>query len=410
MIVRLLKTGMGVRSRGFVLLASVFLTAFLLVFLATSTLRSTSTLRGTAARMATQQAFYAAESGLDRAIFELRRDAAWRSVPGGAFELSGVPITLDDGTVLGYYSVWTVDAGNYNGWPSVWVRSAGEDEQRDATRVVTGRIIVENPAAFMVSTMGDLTITSGADMVADILGRDVIFDQTNPLIKPRVDGVVNYLRDIINQDQAILTEAPVNLPSMTMAGVDLERYRNIAQDVGRYYSSTGVTSINLDGVDPEVPIIFAEGSVEVSGDFDHPVLVVAGKDVRIVGSVEPGLPANGTDTPQIGLLAKENVIIPRNTPRDMTIEAFIMADGDNNSGGVFIAEGGYGSKGDLNFFGSMAVRGDTNDTAVNLNAFSQRSYTYNTELRDNRNIPFLPFIANIIPGTWQEIAPNDPFP
>lgn len=57
----------------------------------------------------------------------------------------------------------------------------------------------------------------------------------------------------------------------------------------------------------------------------------------------------------------------------------------------------------LNFNGAIAARGDNTQSAVNLNAFKVRNYQHNAQLNSNRQIPYLPFIVNIV--SWHEEIP-----
>ena len=273
------------------------------------------------------------------------------------------------------------------------------------------RLWVENPAAFLVSTMGDLRITGGATVNDDILGRDIIFDTTaeSEIV---VNGTVHYLQELIGEENVHLSSDPVFVQSMTFPGVDLQRYRLLSQSLGDYHDTSSL-NLNLSDLPPETPIVFAEGDIHISGSYDHSLIVVAGGNVYIEDNVVSSAIDQGNGqvvVPQIGILAKKDAIIPKDAPADITIEAFVMADGGEKANGEFVAEGNKLSKGSLNFTGAIAVRGDGDDTAVNLNAYAAREYTFNDELTTSRSIPFLPFIANQLPGTWREVNPSDPFP
>jgi len=152
-----------------------------------------------------------------------------------------------------------------------------------------------------------------------------------------------------------------------------------------------------------------EGDIRVSGRYEHSVLLVATGNIYITGDVR-AKEGDVTQTPvQLGLFAKRDVIIPENVETqqgNLTVEAFIMADGEGQSTGILKAEGTPFSQGTFNFAGAISVRGEER-TAVNLNVFSQRVYSYNPQLTAGL-LPFGSFIANII--QWKEAGPTDPFP
>ncbi|MCA9407974.1 MAG: hypothetical protein H6755_07495 [Candidatus Omnitrophica bacterium] len=419
-------------NNGYVLLGAVFLTLFLAILLSSSFLRSSVELDSSDLRTASQKAFYAAEAGIEQALFETRRNPDWLPAAAGPVEVQ----VIDGGTTYsgGYYILEKgalVDIGVNE--QAVWVKSTGSNAAIDGSgnivdervnKVILARFRVQNPASFLFSTMGDLNVVSGATVEDAILGRDVNFliDQgladSDPNKYIEVNDTVNFLRDVTGEESGYVnpdgTPVSTNLiESMTFAGVDVDKFKNQASLTGVIVSAgdtIDLGALSLAGVD----IVFAEGDLTVSGNYDHSMIVVADGDIKIMGDVLPDGLAD--PIPQIGLLAKDNVIIPKSAPSDISIEAFVMADGGaDDAAGQFIAEGDITKaserKGSLNFKGAIAVRGDSTDPAINLNIYQNRDYEFNDMLVNNRSIPYLPFIANIISGTWQEVfPPNDGLP
>lgn len=407
---------------GLALLTSLFIVVFLSMLLAVAFLRSEMQMRRVTQRKAIQEAFYAAEAGLERAVFELRRNPGWRPASGGDERLNLV--AGDDGTTIGFYSLTIADGDVFNGWDTLWVRAVGQDSLKDLDRVIIARVIVENPARFLVSTLGELHIGSGANIQADILGQDLYFD-VNGALPPEdqtitVDGDVFYIRSITNQNNPAVSYSPgsdiIQSPSITFAGVDVDRYRELANSLqtgGQGVYNAGDLTVDLSnlqalGGGPQPLLIFAEGNITISGQYDHSLLVVAGGNVYIHDDISAD--ELQTVRPQIGIFAKRDLVIPSGAVPaggDLNLEAFLMADGDGNSEGNFVAEGAKGSLGTLSFTGAIAVRGGGR-TGVDLNAFSARNYTYNTQLTANRSIPFSPFIVNVI--QWNEGTLATQFP
>ncbi len=410
-------------NNGFVLIASILLVLFLGILLGTAISRSDMQLKESLARLSSQKAFYAAETGLQKAIYGIRRNPQWRPGQAGQPAIIDEPLRVgndDVSEILGYYSIEIQDAPVYQTFDSVWVKTIGKDPGAPAsqiTRSVLARVIIENPAAFFVSTMGDLHINSGSTFDSDVLGKDIFFDVNDALNPPNlrwitVNGDIFYLSNVYGADDPYvnITGESINSPLITFAGVDIDRYRTIAQDNGRYEAGdfSWNDDINIAGVGSANGLVFAEGDIHISGEIQDSMLFVAGGNVYINGDIVSSDP-NPATAPQLGLLAKKDVLIPASAPADINIEAFIMADGDTGSlGGVFLAEGPKNTKNIINFNGAMALRGQNVRTAADLNVYQIRNYTYNLQLRQNRKIPFLPFIANIV--YWEEINPQEPIP
>ncbi len=408
---------------GFVLLGSLLIMVFLTIMVGIALMRSNIQQRTTNQRRAIQEAFYAAEAGIERTIFELRRSPGWSPGENGQPEEQDVRLNRvagDDATTIGFYSLEVKDAGILNGWNTRWVRSIGKDSLQSMTRIIVVRVIVENPARFLVSTLGDLRIGSGAAIGADVLAQNLYFEVNPSLPSPQrdinVDGDVFYINSITGEnDPAVHYSAAAQVqksPSITFVGVDLDRYRTLANnlaasDQGVYGNGNlnvdlqNLNSLSPGGSGPFTPqIIFAEGDITISGQYGHSMLVVAGGNVYIQGDITPH-PAIGI-RPQIGIFAKKDLIIPTGAVANnahMDIEAFLMADGAGSSMGLLVAQAPKFSLGTLNFTGAIAVRGKGR-TAIDLNAFDQRVYTFNPDLNINRQIPFVPFIVNVI--NWSE--------
>ena len=150
------------------------------------------------ARRANMYAFYAAETGLDRTIVELRsgREPAVINVQENWFvdeavhwQQAGV-----DQEIVGFYSVDIIDDGTmYQSWPTVWVRVTGEDPDRTVTRCIISRVAVEDPTRFFTFTLGGLSAISGASIQGDLFGKEVKF-LALPGLSTFIDGNVYYTK------------------------------------------------------------------------------------------------------------------------------------------------------------------------------------------------------------------------
>jgi len=389
-------------KKSFVLIASVFLALFLGIILSVSYLRSNIQLKAVDTRIASLYAFYAAEAGIENSISELRKNEKWRT------GFSNIALVWSDGTTtetVGHYTSNVADGPVSGSWPTVWIRSQGmytnpRDPSQNISRVILAQVAIENPASFFISTLSDITARSGANFTGDILARDVYFKPTTGNIK--VTGDVNYIRNIDGESdpKVTITGDVNNVPPITFSSVDKQYYSDVASTGGRKIDGNFSYSGDIDRSDLSSSngVIYVDGDVHISGNTTESMHIVASGNIYIEGDITCN---SGV---QLGLSAAGDVIIPDSAPNNLTINAFIRADG-----GVLEAKGNPGDKDTLNFTGAIAVRGkDSASSAVNLNAYSSRVYNYDDTLSTNLTIPYLTYIANII--DWKEIKPTDPFP
>lgn len=396
-------------KRGFVLIASIFLVLFLGIFLSISLLRSNLQLRAIDLRRDSLSAFYAAEAGIDDAIKQLRQDITWNA---GFTDKSLVWKEGQPGQeIVGTYSVQVTDGGLLGNLPTLWLDSQGQDTQGRVTRSIQARVAIENPASFFTSTISDLRLGSGATIGGNLLARDVIFEVNKSLPAAQriitVNGDVEYIRNIAGYPDAdgdvIINGSVTQRAPLTFVGVDLEKYRDLADPGrgkggnGRYETGNLTISGTIDWVSLGTAngIVFAEGDIYISGTVAESIHIISAGNIYINGDID--CPAVGGTEPQIGLSAAQDVIIPLSAPPTLSIDAFIIADA-----GVFEAEGAAASKTQLNFEGVITVRGkDTERTGINLNAYTIRNYTYDSALNTSPTIPYTSYLVNLI--SWQEI-------
>lgn len=405
-------------------------------FLGAAMMRSELQQKVVMQRMGVQEAFYAAEAGVERAIFELRRNPNWSPGVDGQPPVNDArlnSVTDDDNTTIGYYSLTVADGDVLGGWNTTWIRSVGRSvdasfPMRDAVRVIFARVIIENPARFLVSTLGRLDIQSGADLESDILAENVNFLVNYSYPEGQrgimIDGDVFYIDGITDDDDPFVTITGdvQESDSITFPGVDVDRYREIATNLlesDESIMSDGDLDVDLSNLqdlvaDPpdnfEPLIIFAEGDIHISGDYGHSLLVVSGGDTYLEGDIRVDPLGSFVTTPQIGIFSNEELIIPETvvtSAGNLTVEGFVMADGDNSDGRLY-GQGANDSLETLTFNGAMALKNNSADTAVDLKLFKTRNYQYNADLVDNRSIPFSPFIVNLL--RWLEVAEGEDFP
>lgn len=417
-------------KKSIILLASVFLALFLGILLSVSFLRSYVHLNAVELRRASSYAFYAAEAAIDRAVDELRRNMDWQAGFGDGD--SPIALVTQGATpeTVGFYWIDAdgVDDISGNGdddiqgggllvnRTTVWIRAHGQAPRlahhqsgsQRISRVIFARVAVENPAVFFTSTLNDLTIASGIDIDGDVFARDIVFEVNESLPSPfkeiEVDGDVLYIRDIEGETNPSVTIAgnTIHADPITFASVDSDRYRDLAKEDGKYINGDFTFSGTIDkaNLGANNGLIYAEGNIYIAGDVTESMHIVAGGNIYITGDVTCQGDA------QIGLSAKNDVIIDKNASDTLTIDAFIHVEGS-----VFKAEGDKYSKDILNFEGAISVKGKEGEkTAVDLLVYTSRNYVYDQGLVNNLSIPFMSFIANIV--EWREVplSEADNFP
>jgi len=413
-------------NNGYALILGVVIAIFLGIFLAAAFTSGDVQMMAVQERSAAQLAFYAAEAGVEESLFQLRRNENWR--PDGT-ETQVQLLSVAPPPTAGYYNVQVANAPldpKFPSFPAVWVRSDGQDPDREITRAILAKVVLFNPAEFFVSSMADIRAGSGSTYHGDMLGRNVYFEindsipDSDPAKKIVLHDDCFYFRNVYGDSNPFvefLGNPPQSFSTITFPGVDTARYRDLALAGGKYVNGDYLAPISITRAnifdDPSTAngIVFAEGDIYISGQYDDSLLFVSGGDIYINGDLKAS--TGGGPAPQLGLFSKQDIIIPESSPSDMTVEAFLIADGGGASYGQLTAYGDKFSKGTFNFSGAMAVRGLQEDgtsprTAFNLNVFATRNYNYDSNLRDSCTIPFMAFVANMV--DWEEINPNDAFP
>lgn len=394
--------------KSYILIFSIFLVLFFGIILSIAFLRSTIQLRSTQTKERSLSAFYAAEVAVERAIDELRKDKDWKTGFGDKNDPAVVKYGAEE--VVGYYWIDRnddiKDGGRFRDWSNtVWIRAWGQDKDRKTIRVIFARIAVQSLAEYFLSTPYKLNILGGRTIKGDVLARDVEFRPGNSTVN--INGKVFYINDVINEDDPKVNvncddeSCIVKIPSITFVSVDLDWYKKLAEDKGKYVNEDFSISgeISRSSLEAENGLIYIDGDVTIDDvTVKEPLHIVASGDIHIKGNIK-----KDGDSAQLGLSAGGDVIIDEDAPDILTIEAFIRANG-----GIFKAEGGSYSKEKLTINGAINVRGREDRTsAVNLSVYKNCNYSYDDSLK-NLNIPFVNYVANVV--QWEEKDPNDTFP
>ncbi|MFP4472640.1 MAG: hypothetical protein ACLFPX_02045 [Candidatus Omnitrophota bacterium] len=419
-------------SKGQALLGALFVIIMVFGYLTAAVIRSNSDMHQAEFRKYSQEAFYAADSGVQWALFNFRRDPSW-----GWTTESGVQ-TFDINVAAENFSypvedwdcrVSVDDGGAWRGWTRTrLVTSVGRDPGRNVNRTVVARIVVENPARFLVSTLGDLILENGADIHAPILAQNIIFRGPDiDFIDHDVLGIeakAYYFNAVFGADSTGTPYYSVSdveeTDPIVFSSVDEQYFRTLANDVRLggmvEYSALPEKHMTLqnysEGFSGEgAGLIFSEGDVYVQGRYDHSMMVVAKGDIHIAGSLDAQLPDSGP-APQLALFSRGDILIDDgavDAEGNLTIEAMLVADGQEDGGdgrsygGVVRALAENNVFNHLNFFGTIAARGEGTEgdsSAVTLSAFRTRSYTFNPALSQDNTLPFnIPHFVNIL--SWE---------
>ncbi len=402
------KYSLGINNKGVTLLASVVMTVFLGLMIGVAFRGMNMEMQEGASREVSQESFNNAEAGLEYAIFMLRQDETWSPAAPLSVQVLIDPLApVVPANIQGTYTVSVAPALPFNGWPSVWVTSQGVDRDGKNPRTILAQVIVQSPAKFLVSSLGDITIRSGANYGGDFLARDIDFQVDTSLAlgssqrNINIIGKVSYMRNLLSNVNLMnpalgvsITGGTQSSPGVTFTGIDKTYYKLLAQTQGSYHGASKTISGSLDctTLGAVNGVVFVEGDLHISGTFAESLTFIATGDIYIDDDLQRD--ATVIPAPQVGLLAVNNVIIPSTAPATLDLEAFVLADG-----GIFTADKTV-AKGTLNFTGAIAVRGRVGGSAIDLNAFATRNYNYNAAFVNN-TIPFLSSMANVV--GWSEI-------
>lgn len=403
-------------KQGYILVGSVFLMVFLAVLLGAGLMRINIHMRLAETQQASQYAFYAAETGIEDALRQLRQGAT----PNIGNFLNGAT-----GTTNFIVNITNTVVNALAGITDVTLQSTGNSPILSGAgiqRIIQTTVRVENPARFFTSSLGNIIVPAGANITGNLMGNNLTFNTATG--NPRVAGDVLYTGSItVNTTGGTLTDnAAINyvrnniasgnvslIPAITFINLDTNRYDALSQSgAGANLINPPPFSGNLNPATLKAPngLVYVNGDVRIEGMVTGSMLIVATGDIRITGDITyQGSDTNGDGQidifPQLGLFAGKDIIIDSLAPQSIEINAFIFANR-----GVFRAESSSDKtpKGTLTFKGAIAVRGDpAGGNAINLATVYQgvRTFTYDNTLSSNRQIPFMTFFANII--DWQEI-------
>lgn len=392
-------------KKGYIFVAALFLLAFLGIFISVAVFRSQMLLRLSDTRTFSDQAFWCAESGLEKVLTMVRNDDF------SPFDTDTRPakddILVDESIEGGQIKVTMRDEPSPPDQNSIYwvypVESTGSESGsgNQFQRTINADIYIAAPSLFFISTLGELIFKQGSYADFDVLARVIRFiSPTSGNIT--INGNAIYLQSCHgDSDPNVFVNNVAKGKPFTFTGLDLDHYRSLAESDGLVIGTPGVPVDQdiidgvIDGKTPDNGVIFVDGNVTVRGTFSKSIIIVASKELRISGNIQP--PATSSPSPQIGLYAGEDIIIKATVPSTLVVKAFLRADG-----GVVEAKGGQFSKDNFNFTGAISARGGgENETAVNLSAFKTRTYNFNEELVSANTLPVKDLIADI--RNWQEV-------
>jgi hypothetical protein len=414
------------REEGFLLISSIVIALFLAILLAGALMRMNWESRLSIAQEGNQAAFYAAEAGLERTIAQLRADPDSAPAPGSPPDVFFTNEPLTDGalapTTVGFYTVTVYPFYLQDNWPVVPVSVVGFDETTDYQRRFDVEIRVVNPGAFFIFSPYDIHVASGSLINGDIFGRDIHFHYDADLGDITIDdddsfADVFYMRSYHGYSTAQQMQhihlndgPPEQKQALTFADIDFERYEELADNGGVHLVgdtnisgtlSTSGGGTTFGGQTPTNGVIYVEGDVIVNGDITvddpryNPIIIVATGTIRIEGNVQYIKTRAQGDKNKLGLFAGGDVVIAP-FGLDLNVQAQILVQGEKIQ-----AVGDPGTLGTFDFLGSMVVKGKEGVTAMDLLAFSQRTYDYDEYLLEDELIPGVNSFVNL--RSWEEV-------
>ncbi|KPK38866.1 MAG: hypothetical protein AMJ78_09355 [Omnitrophica WOR_2 bacterium SM23_29] len=341
--------------KGFMLIASYFVIAVLLILVAAYVARSVSEWRAAESDKNSVAAFYAAESGIDYALNWLRSQG---SPPAGTvpFDLPAGP-SIETGT-------YNVIIDPYNDNPTTYLKkykiiSLGQsgNSRRQLEYVVqvdsfaryvwltdteTFRWYGDRYAVYFVT--GDLltgpTHTNGHYNISG----DPVF---NDLVTS-VDNYINYLHGGPPDDNPTFAEGvqlgaePLPLPSkaVDLRTAAVQEGMHITGPATIVFQANGTMNVtcpheNWDNENMPMPangaLFVTGGDLTISGTVNGRISVGTNRNViisdNLLYNTDPRTNPESTD--MLGIIAERDVIIPQTAPYDLTILASIMAMDDS---------------------------------------------------------------------------------
>lgn len=385
-------------KRGVILAWCVFLVIIMASFIAAGFMASLNQIRLRERLEAEMYANYALESGVNRVLFELSRDANWGGNTPNTLVVNNFPVyTQNNAILLGDYSITFLNQTSTGLWNTRTYRidaisQHGLIQVRKATQI---EVNVVAPSKFSFFVLSSLNIGTGVNIETNdgnILAKDIKFLNTGGGTI-YINGTVNYLGSTYNYDPSFVTitgGVPQKTQPVTFSGVDIEYYKSLAQNGGLYIKgnqnidSSDIKKDNVLGNSTSNGVVFVDGNLDIKGQIKETIIFVSNGTISFSGNVECHEGA------QVGFFAKGNVTIPTSAPQDIKIDGLII------SNGVFKAEGDKGSKNKLEFTGGIVVKGTESGTAIDLNVYKERSYTYDANFQANPQIPYLLNVVSLI--------------
>ena len=391
-------------SKGVIMIGVLFVLLFLGILLTITYLRLDSEFAGTIAQSKSTRSLFIAEAGIERAVSILRTNPGWRA------GFAGEPLIDAAGAAAGFYTVTFVSEVYNTPWRTLEITSIGRlaAGDPDCQRTIYAKINVANPAEFFAFTTDKTVVSNGATIQnGSLYAREIEFYAcpaylNNLVITQPTYYTTNYTQKDPNgagnaPDIDIVTiptrlDKPVGFPSL-----DADNYKRLAKDNGgRYYPNNKTFDNGIDLEDGENGVIFVEGDIYIKGEIADPVTVVATGNIYITGDITWTENGEGDPVGKLGLFSKKDIYIAESAPENLSVRGLLISEG------IFEALGTKGSKGILDFDGSMVIKGDKGKPygAVDLSVYGVRNYNYDSSLLQFPALPFVTYIANL--DSWKE--------
>jgi hypothetical protein len=342
------------RRTGYVLIISYLVTTALTVWTFVSFQRSLIELRAADRFSLGGQAFQMAESGIDRGLRWMNTQP---SPPSGiqAFDPFGGQICADAECSASYQVTIDPDDNNPTSYFDTYViRAVGQTNRIPVSRQVELVVRTESFSQFAYFTHVETT-TSGAPVwfiSSDYVdGRVHTNGRLNISGTPTFDGPVASAATSINYKNG---GAPVDQPKFN-GGLNLgakeiqlpttvSPLRVAAASSGLWLEGNTTITLMDDGtievtnaaagwsqqtmpVPPNGAVFVNQGNVSVSGTLKGQLTVGTSNDVILTGdTVYNSDPTNDPDsTDLLGLVAEKNIVVSKNAPNNMNVDAVMMA-------------------------------------------------------------------------------------
>jgi len=258
-------------------------------------------------------AYYIAEGGLQRAIFEVETSLLNEQTPpayisdpnfnGGAFEVTITPKINDKGESVGYTLVSTGTYKNETKKISAWVR------EPLGYNVPPLNFAIYSQENISIKTLSALLNLHSIKVNGNVHGNGVVVMTNTGLLSsdPVINGIVSSTSLSNIQVQGLSSSKKQVRSFITMPVFDFDRAREVAKREGVYVNGD-VANLSLLGLGANHKVVFIDGNCSLTG-LDLLGISLSNRTIVVNGSFSGSLSVGGSTlvNTNLNIIAKENI-------------------------------------------------------------------------------------------------------